>query len=90
MTTAKEIIEQALLDVETANISVQPGVLLNRNISPEKIMDIVRYAIGVSESDDHKEILARLANGWVFLRIQTEFGIKGHETAAYLVKVWPN
>jgi hypothetical protein len=87
MTTVDEIMRQAIFDATNADVSIQPGILLNRNISPERITDIVGQPLGDEGSDARKKIISLIREGWVFFRIQTEFGLSGHHTVAYLVKL---
>jgi len=83
----QEMIERALRAAETTETSLQPTILMNLNIDHEKVAEYKTCYVNEYHETDLTELLAA---GWTVFRIQTEFGITGHVTKAYLAKLKAN
>lgn len=79
--TPLDVIE--MLDSEITE-GFQPSILLHQNIDPSQILELTRCFV----HEAHEERLTGLiAGGWVIVRVQTELGVDGHRTVAYLAKL---
>ena len=87
MTTIQPIIRQAMLAAETAELGLQPAVLMHRNINHDQVAEYTSCYINAISAPKLKELIG---DGWIVFRIQTEFYINGHETHAYLAKMKAN
>ena len=86
-TTAQEMIRDALRNAETAEPGVQPCILMNLNIDHKQVGEYTSTYVNDAWAPKLKELID---GGWIVFRIQTEFGINGHETHAYLAKMKAN
>ncbi len=86
-TSVHEMIHEALRSAETAEPGIQPSILMHRNIDHDKVAEYTSCYI----SDRREDTLTGLvSSGWIVFRIQTEFGVAGHYTMAYLAKMKTN
>jgi hypothetical protein len=85
--SAQEMIRDALLRAEMAEPGLQPSILMHRNLDHDKVAEYT----GCHVSDQWEDTLTGLvSSGWIVFRIQTEFGVAGHYTMAYLAKMKAN
>ncbi len=84
MTSTTEIIEDAFADEALAEARIEPSILMNRNINHEQVEE---YTDCYVNEPNRFRLSALIRTGWVVFRIQTEFGINGHYTVAYLAKM---
>lgn len=87
MTTTQGMIRDALRSAETAEPGIQPAILMHRNIDHDKVAEYTSCYVNDSWTSKLKELID---GGWIVFRIQSEFGINGHETHAYLAKMKTN
>ena len=87
MLTAHEMIQEALRRAEYAEPGVQPGILMHKNIDHSQVAEYTSCYVNESWAPKIKQLIDC---GWVVFRIQTEFGINGHDTQAYFAKMKAN
>lgn len=88
MTTAQEMLAEAMLNAELSKDGAQPLILMNMNLDPERIADISSHTVGEVGSAAHDQICDMCDKGWVMFRVQTEFcSLRGHITMAYFAKM---
>lgn len=87
MTITQKMIGDALRSADTAEPGIQPCVLMHRNIDHDLVAEYTSCYVNDSWAPKLKELIN---GGWIVFRIQTEFGINGHETHAYLAKMKTN
>ena len=81
------MIKDALRDAETAEVGIQPNILMNLNIDHTNVGEYTSCHVNDSWAPRIKELID---GGWIVFRIQTEFYINGHETKMYLAKMKTN
>lgn len=87
MQNAQKMIQDALRDAETAEVGVQPCILMHRNIDHDNVGEYTSCHVNNSWAPKIKELID---DGWVVFRIQTEFNLDGHATKMYLAKMKSN
>jgi len=84
----KAVSEQVSEALRLANLGqnpdIQPCILLNCNIDPTQIAEVTSCHVNDSWAG---EITKMLEEGFIIFRIQTEFGVIGHSTMAYMAKL---
>ncbi len=80
-TAANEMIRDALRNAETAEAGLQPSILMHKNIDHDQVAEYTTCYVNDSWAP---ELKGMIDSGWIVFRIQTEFGINGHATMAYL------
>ncbi len=86
-TAPAAVVEQMLrLAEQGQNPSIQPSILLTINLDPTKIAELKTCYVNDSWTENLRKMLD---NDFIIFRVQTEFGINGHVTIAYLAKMKP-
>lgn len=86
-TGAQKEIQEALRGAETAEVGIQPAVLMNKEIDHDMVGEYTSCYNNNSWAPKIKELIDE---GWIVFRIQTEFGINGHSTMIYMAKMKAN
>ena len=86
--TSREVIDEALRAGDKGlPVEMQPSILFNKNIDLTKATSVASCYVNQS----HRDVLdVMIGQGWTIFRIQTELGITGHYTMAYLAKMPAN
>ena len=87
MSQAQTMISEALSRADEMEAGIQPSVLMHKNIDHDGVAEYTSCYVNDSCAPRLKELID---NGWAVFRIQTEFGINGHDTMAYLAKMKTN
>ena len=87
-TSATDLIRTSLSASQLADEpGIQPSILMHKNIDHDNVGEYTDCYVNDSWAGRLKELID---SGWVVFRIQTEFGINGHYTKAYLAKMKMN
>ena len=78
---------QAVLRGEMDNPDGLLAILYNHNLGPEDLERVEAFWEGHLNKAWLDQVNAKLKEGFIVFRIQTEFQINGHETHIYMAKM---
>lgn len=87
MHKALTMIREALSRADGMEPGIQPSILMHKSIDHDKVAEYTDCYMNDSWAERLKELIEA---GWVVFHIQTEFGLNGHSTKAYLAKMKTN
>lgn len=71
---------------EEVAAQLQPTIIANHNIDPTEVES---WWSGYCNDAWAPQIDEKIQQGYIAIRVQTEFGINGHSTMIYMVKMKP-